>query len=145
ATSPFPWATCHGNEPGQALNASVIFVPVAAAPVSFVEEQAASAESSATTDNRASMRFIEILLNLRPAGGQVPRADQATEGVADDAGGDQGRDLGVVVRRRALHHLDAGQRALGDELDELEDLPGQEAARLGPAGAGDEGGVEAVD
>ena len=77
---------------------------------------------------------------------QVAGAHQAPEGVADDPGGDQRGDLGVVVGRRALDDLDAGQRAgVGDDLDELQDLARQEPARLGPAGAGHEGGVEAVD
>src|SRR5580700_11638006 len=77
--------------------------------------------------------------------GKMTGPHQATERVANDAGGDQGGDLGIVVGRRALDHLDAGQGSFGDELDELEHFPGQEPTRLGPTGPGDEGGIQAVD
>src|SRR3712207_6959077 len=40
---------------------------------------------------------------------KVAGAHQAAEGVADDPGGDQRGDLGVVVGRGALDDLDAGE------------------------------------
>lgn len=71
--------------------------------------------------------------------------DEAAEGVADDPGGDEGCDLGGVVRRRALDHFHAGQRLLRYQLDELQHFAWKEAAWFWLAGAGHERRVEAVD
>src|SRR5687767_1620396 len=75
----------------------------------------------------------------------MARADETAEGVAHDPGGDQRRDLRVVVRGRALDDLDAGEWLCGHQLDELEHLARQETAGFRPAGAGYERRVEAVD
>ena len=75
----------------------------------------------------------------------VTGADQAAEGVADDPGGDERRDLGVVVRWGAFDDLDAGERPFGHQLNELQYFARQKAAGLGPSGSGHERRVQAVD
>ena len=57
----------------------------------------------------------------------------------------QRRDVGGVVGRRDLDHLQAAHAFRGDQAQELERLARQEAAGLGPAGAGHEAAIDGVD
>ena len=57
----------------------------------------------------------------------MTRADETPQRVADDPGGDQRRDLGVVIGRRALDDLDPGERegvrAFALSVDPANDTP----------------------
>mmetsp|Transcript_10323 Transcript_10323/g.34163 ORF Transcript_10323/g.34163 Transcript_10323/m.34163 type:complete len:211 (-) Transcript_10323:667-1299(-) len=71
-------------------------------------------------------------------------ADERAQDVDGDAQRHQRRDVGAVVRGRHLHHLHSTESFGCDEADHLEGLAGQQAARLGPACAGDEAGLDDV-
>ena len=148
ANRPFSCATCQGNQPGQALKPSVIFVPDG--PGRRVSADRAGGRPAAATGRShrgQRVRFMEgSLLYLRPCGRgrcpartRQPRVSQMTR-VA----------MSAVISALSYggEHSTTSMPAsgpLGDQLDELEHLAGEEAARLGPAGAGDERGVETVD
>ena len=56
------------------------------------------------------------------------------------------RDLGMVIRRGHLHHVEAGQRQFhGAAADGVEEFAGGEAARLGRAGTRRHTRVDDVD
>mmetsp|Transcript_18052 Transcript_18052/g.46653 ORF Transcript_18052/g.46653 Transcript_18052/m.46653 type:complete len:253 (-) Transcript_18052:101-859(-) len=65
--------------------------------------------------------------------------------VDDDAQSHQACDIRHVVWRRNLDNLHAAQPLLGDEADKLERLAREQATRLGPARAGDEGCLKRIN
>ena len=57
----------------------------------------------------------------------------------------QGGDLGVVVGRGHLHHVEADQVEIGQRSHDLESLVGRQAAGHRGTGPGSVGRIEAVD
>src|SRR4051794_17351828 len=86
-------------------------------------------------------RLVDQLL-LRP---ELAVRDHGAERLDDDADADQRGDVGGVVRWRDLDHLEPAQPLRRHQPEEFQRLARQEAARLRPAGAGDEAAIDRVD
>ena len=69
--------------------------------------------------------------------------DHRAERLDHDAHAEQRGDVGGVVGRRDLDHLEPAQALRRDQAEELQRLARQEAAGLRPAGAGDEAAIDA--
>ena len=99
-------------------------------------ERRRRAGSSASVERAASLQQGIARLTDGCAGQPPPAPGHPRQGLEDHPVGQVGRDLGVVVGGRHLHHVDAGHRQLhGDPPHGVEQLPAGQAARLGRAGA----------
>jgi hypothetical protein len=82
---------------------------------------------------------------LSDRSGDAPFARQRTDMALDDGRGGDGRDVGVIVGRGQLDHVHAAPVEFADAAQDGVRLARGEAARDRRAGAGGEGGIEAVD